>query len=131
MPRGQFSAFVRAALLDYDERKNEGGGEHNPIDDLGLVCNGMRTPRCTICYPDGRPDRSDWLVYVDSVRPLNRRVVNDGQLESVLRQRAAWKILQNSITAHEPDRVDAMMAEPSNFTKRSRWSRLKAKLWPF
>jgi len=135
MVRGQFSAFVRAALLDYDERLNSGGGEHRPIDDLGLVCNAMRTPRCTICYPDGRPEREAWLVYVDSVRPLgdtlNKHFSSDGKLESVLRQRAAWRTLQESIEPHQTDRVDDMLPIPENFVKTTRWSRLKAQLWPF
>jgi hypothetical protein len=137
MERGQFSAFVRAALLDYDERLNSGGGEHTPIEDLGLVCNAMRSPRCTICYPNGRPKREDWLMYVDAVRPLdeigrlNESQPNDGKLEFVLRQRDAWRTLQDSIEPHQSDRVDAMLPIPENFIKTTRWGRLRAKLWPF
>ena len=137
MPRGQFSAFVRAALLDYEDRQNSGGGEHNPVDDLGLVCNAMRTPRCTLCYPEGRPSREDWLEYVDAVRPthpgeaLNRSPGGDGKLEEVIIQRAAWKRLQDSVQARQGDRVDDMLPEPKNFNKRSIWAILRAKFWPF
>ena len=137
MPRGQFSAFVRAALLDFEDRKNEGGGEHLPVEDLGLVCNAMRTPRCSVCYPKGRPTREAWLEYVEAVRPrhpgeaLNRSPSGDGRLEAVLVQRAAWKALHESITEPVQDRVDDMVPEPGNFTKRTIWDILRAKFWRF
>ena len=27
------------------------------------ICNGVRKPTCTVCYPHGPPDREDWLEY--------------------------------------------------------------------
>ena len=68
--RGQFSAFVRAAVLDHDEHVTNGGGVHNPVVDLG-ICNAMRRPTCSICYPEGPPTQSDWLRFVSQVRLNN------------------------------------------------------------
>jgi len=69
--RGQFSAFVRAAVIDHDERVTKGGGAHRPIEALGL-CNAMRRPTCSICFPEGPPSRENWLKFMALVGPTIR-----------------------------------------------------------
>ena len=37
-----------------------------PNDDQGEsleICNGMKKPRCTICYPVAPPDRNEWKLF--------------------------------------------------------------------
>ena len=118
-----FSAFVRAALLDYDDRRQTATPDsHHPDSQFGGVCNAMRPALCAVCYPRGRPSQSDWLEYVCDVR-----------LQAISQPEAFAK-LQLTIQPRTPDRVDDMLPTPANFAPKPQSSTLKAKfmrLWPF
>lgn len=79
--RGEFSAFVRAAVIDHDERVNKGGGPHSPIEGLN-ICNAMRRPTCSICYPEGPPTRQNWLKFMAQVGPADRFMELGGPMPS-------------------------------------------------
>ena len=122
--RGQFSAFVRAAILDYDERVSGGGG-HTPIEGLG-ICNGVRRPTCSFCYPDGPPTRENWLKFM-GVREAFDDPDRDGTGELTLARRE----LLESIEGREPTpRVDAVTGSfPERLTRMQRLWRWISAIW--
>lgn len=41
---------------------------HRPIPSLG-ICNGVRRPTCAECYPNGAPNRDEWLAFRNAETP--------------------------------------------------------------
>lgn len=102
--RGQFSAFVRAAVLDHDELVVLGGGEHTPIESLG-ICNGVRRPTCSFCYPEGPPERQNWLEFRKKTDKFLQLPDRDGKIEIHL---AIQELLDGIEAPPVSPRVDAV-----------------------
>ncbi len=69
--KDNFSKWVREQLLaeiaysipcHFFERQREVGSRLVAVE--GEICNGVRSPPCGSCYPDGPPLRADWIEYV-------------------------------------------------------------------
>ena len=61
---GNFSAFVRECLIQYDDHYSE-NTNHSQDEEFrtGGLCNGRLSPHCRVCYPHGPPGREAWLAY--------------------------------------------------------------------
>jgi len=68
--KSNFSAWVREQLLaeiaytipcNYAKITIWKGDER--VGTKSEICNGVRKPPCLECYPEGPPDREDWLAY--------------------------------------------------------------------
>lgn len=116
--RGQFSAFVRAAVLDHDERVNTGGGPHTPIEGLG-ICNGVRRPTCSICFPEGPPLLENWQDFRRKTNEYLKLPDRDGKIEIHF----AVKELLDSI---EPRPARPRIDDTGTFpVKLTRWGRFR------
>lgn len=119
--RGAFSAFVRAAVLDYDERV-VGGGGHTPIEEFG-ICNGMRRPTCSTCYPEGPPTQDAWLRFVADVRPSHLEANRDGKVELHYALKELHDSIEPKPATPRVDEVTGKFPEPLTF-----WQKLIRKL---
>jgi len=56
------------------------------------ICNAVRKPTCSKCYPEGAPEQKDWILYVD--RKIDKT-------ELLARASAKWKWRTDAITEHQ------------------------------
>ena len=122
--RGQFSAFVRAAVLDHDERVTAGGGPHSPMPGLD-ICNGMRRPTCSICYPDGPPSQEAWLKFVAEASGdrTGRTPMRDGKIELHYALKELHASIEEPPIRPRVDEVTRKFPEKLTF-----WAKLRKKL---
>ena len=102
-----FSAWVREQLLNeiaytipcnfftvhhydrkgkqiYDQYYTETGEKLKRKRVTSEICNGMKKPTCTVCYPEGAPDGKDWLLYT-------QRQIDREELLSRASERWRWR----------------------------------------
>lgn len=63
---GNLSLFVRSRLQDHaDERAQQPLDYHNAMHSALKVCHPHKDPNgyCAICWPYGRPNKTEWLDY--------------------------------------------------------------------
>tara|TARA_R100001163_G_C5063478_1_gene200798 strand:+ start:1813 stop:2313 length:501 start_codon:yes stop_codon:yes gene_type:complete len=111
-----FSAWVREKLLEdieysipcsyyplhhmdgitgkqlFIEIKDENGRVSKKPKITKEICNGVRKPTCSVCYPEGAPDGKDWREYA------NGRI---NKTELLARASAKWKWRTDAIKANQ------------------------------
>lgn len=61
---GNFSAFVRDALYQYEEHYAQVERHtHDEDNRIAGLCNAMSSPYCRTCWPQGPPGRDAWKAF--------------------------------------------------------------------
>ena len=55
--------FDRRGKQIYDDYYTETGEKLKRKRITSEICNGMKKPHCTVCYPEGPPDQDAWRLY--------------------------------------------------------------------
>jgi len=113
--KANFSAWVREQLLNeisytipctfftvyhldrggkqiFDEYYTEEGQKLKRKRITKEICNGMKKPHCSVCYPEGPPEGSDWIQYT-------RRQIDREELLERASKRWEWRT--NAIANNE------------------------------
>tara|TARA_Y100000289_G_C3881876_1_gene129153 strand:+ start:220 stop:702 length:483 start_codon:yes stop_codon:yes gene_type:complete len=86
------------------------------------ICNGVRKPTCTICYPNGPPHGEDWLDYVDN------RIDKE---ELLARADARWKWRIDALEQKKPKNEENVPQMGGKTVKRAYVRRLLTWIWSF
>jgi len=93
---GNFSAFVRDALYQYEEHYAQ--VERHTAEEkdrrLGL-CNAMSRPYCRTCWPHGPPDGDAWRAFVADPEGIGSDWV---QAQAIKTNENAWHLVPNMVT---------------------------------
>jgi hypothetical protein len=71
------------------------------------ICNGMKKPHCSVCYPEGPPEGDDWRLYT-------RRQIDRAELLERASKRWKWR------TDALKDQTNSKNQEKEPFTPHSR-----------
>ena len=76
--------FDRRGKQIYDDYYTETGEKLKRKRITSEICNGMKKPTCTVCYPEGAPEGEDWLLYT-------RREIDREELLRRASERWQWR----------------------------------------
>lgn len=76
--------FDRRGKQIYDDYYSESGEKLKRMRITSEICNAMRKPTCTVCYPEGPPEAEDWLLYT-------RREIDREELLRRASKRWSWR----------------------------------------
>lgn len=74
----------RAGKQIYDDYYTEEGQKLKRKRITKEICNGMKKPHCSICYPEGPPEGEDWRLYT-------RRQIDRAELLERASKRWEWR----------------------------------------
>ena len=93
---GNFSAFVRDALMQYEEHYAEVERHTHPEEGRRLgLCNGMSRPYCRTCWPYGPPPGAAWRAFGADPENIGVAWV---QAQAVKANENAWRLVPNMQT---------------------------------
>ena len=93
---GNFSAFVRDALYQYEEHYAQ-VERHTADEDnrKGGLCNAMSRPYCRTCWPHGPPAQTAWLAFNADPEGVGTDWV---QAQAIKENENAWAFVPNIVT---------------------------------
>lgn len=120
-----FSAWVREQLraeIAYDlpcnfmkltpMKMSPGGFMKKDYDNsIEEICNAMAKPPCVTCYPEGPPDREDWLQYV-------RLQITKEELQSRALDKWKWRTDLKEQKKQRKESVKSVSTPPIEDEKR-------------
>jgi len=115
---GNFSAFVREALLRFEAAQGEAGHTHAPSDRLEGLCNAMREPACRVCFPHGAPTREDWLFFTSAPERVGAPWLQERAKKHGAEMGADWAFIAESVAYREPQPEDVEPEKPRPWWRR-------------